>query len=161
MTQEIKLNLLNSLIQKLEEELNIHISQYEKAKFNSIDAPTRMESRYDSSGIEAAWLADGLSNKIEEKRTEILRLSNITLNTTPNKVTTGCIVEISKPGIDKNEYIFILPVAGGYLVKDNNYEVNTIKFNSPLGKCLINKTKGEIVSLDFLPEKEVTIVNIY
>jgi hypothetical protein len=163
MTSEIKITLLNTLIGELKEELNVQVSQYETAKFNSIDAPTRMESRYDTSGIESAWLADGLSKKIEEKREEILRLESIvsSLEKVSDRVTVGCIVEISKPGTDKKECYFILPVAGGYLVKHDEYEVNTIKFNSPLGKCLINRGKGEKVRADFLAEKELRIVNIF
>jgi hypothetical protein len=134
--------LLHNLLDILKKELDFLVAQYESAKFNSIDAPHRMESRYDTSGIEAAWLSDGLAGKIQEKRKLITQISGFSLEAVnvSNKVIPGCIVEAVEKNTGAKTMYFLLPFnSGGYTLNADGTEIIIVGIGSPIGKKMLLK----------------------
>jgi hypothetical protein len=145
-----KIFLLNTLLDILSRELNTLIVQYESTKFDSIDAPHRMESRYDTSGVEAAWLADGLAKRIQEKRKLITQISNFSLDSVKilDKVVPGCIVETSGINSKSKKYYFLLPFSsGGYTLNSDGAEIVVIGIGSPIGRKMLLKQVNDTFTI--------------
>jgi hypothetical protein len=141
--------LLENLLDILNKELTTSVAQYESSKFNSIDAPHRMESRYDTSGIEAAWLTDGLAGKIQEKRKLIAQVTNFSHNAVKitNKVAPGSVVEAVEKNTGTKHLYFLLPFStGGYVLNHDGAEITIVGIGSPIGKQMLSKQLNDTFS---------------
>ena len=133
--------LLAEIIRQLEDEIKKLRESFEEAKLTSIEAPGRMQSRYDTMGVEAAWVADGLAKSLEEKVEGVYRLKNFKLPENPEKVSLGCIVGIGREDAGVENLYFILPACGGMnMVIDNNAIVQTVMPQAPVARALIGKS---------------------
>jgi transcription elongation GreA/GreB family factor len=145
-----KVFLLENLIGILRNELDSLTAQYESAKLNSIDAPHRMESRYDTSGIEAAWLSDGLANRIQEKKKLIAQTSSFALDNikVTDKVVPGCIVELTEKSSGVKNNYFLLPFnSGGYVLNYGGREIIIVGIGSPIGKKMLLKKINDVITV--------------
>jgi hypothetical protein len=142
--------LLENLTGILKNELNSLTAQYESAKLNSIDAPHRMESRYDTSGIEAAWLSDGLANKIQAKKKLIAQVSGFLLDNVKvsDKVVPGCVVELTEKSTGVKNNYFLLPFnSGGYVLNYDGMEIIIVGIGSPIGKKILLKKINDVIAV--------------
>src|SRR5205085_6523285 len=145
MTAEINIDkaaLLAEIVHKLEEEIKKLRESFEEAKLTSIEAPGRMQSRYDTMGVEAAWVADGLAKSLEEKVEGVYRLKNFKLREEPERASIGCLVGTGpEDGSIENLY-FILPACGGISipVDGNGLTVQTVMPQAPVARALIGKS---------------------
>src|SRR5437588_11599445 len=105
--------MLGEIVTRLETEIKKLRESFEEAKLTSIEAPGRMQSRYDTMGVEAAWVADGLAKSIEEKAEGTYRLKNVRLPDSPERVSIGCIVGIGPEGSAIENLYFFLTACGG------------------------------------------------
>jgi hypothetical protein len=144
-----KTALLQEIIQKLETEIQALRGSFKEAKLTSIEAPGRMQSRYDTMGVEAAWVADGLAKSIEEKVEGTYRLKNINLPDSPERVSLGCVVGIGPDGGDIENVYFILPACGGMIITIPNSDltVQTVMLQAPVARALIGKSIDDEVAV--------------
>ncbi len=138
-----KANLLLQLIEKLKTDLENQQKSFESARQASIEAPGRMESRYDTMGIESAWVADGLSKSLDEKKSFIARLEAFRFNDPTDCVSVGSIVVLSSASSPTLEYFFILPVASGYKLREDKETIVTITKQSFVNESMDSLTNGE------------------
>ena len=61
-----KIHLIEKLTTMLKASIEGQQKSFESARQASVDAPGRMQSRYDTTGIESAWVADGLAMALRE-----------------------------------------------------------------------------------------------
>jgi hypothetical protein len=138
--------LLGEIIRKLEAEIKKLRESFEEAKLTSIEAPGRMQSRYDTMGVEAAWVADGLAKSLEEKVEGTYKLKNFTLPENPEKVSLGCVVGIGPEDGGVVNLYFILPACGGISITvDNNMIIQTVMPQAPVARALIGKSLDDEV----------------
>lgn len=161
MTEIIEINkvaLLSEIISKLEGEIKKLRESFEEAKLTSIEAPGRMQSRYDTMGVEAAWVADGLAKSLEEKVEGVYRLKNLRLPENPEKVSLGCVVGIGPNENGVENLYFILPACGGISITvKNNLVVQTVMPQAPVARALIGKSLDDEVSVRRNREEPDTI----
>ena len=76
------------------------------------------ETQYDTLAIEQSYLAEGQSRRVDEIKFAIKRLQSIPLEAleTKLKVNVGAVIQLEKD-IDKQQWFFLAPVAGGYRCK--------------------------------------------
>jgi len=152
---EIKKRIVKVLRNKLEENLAIAGRQFERTRQDVIEAPGRMQSRYDSSKQESGYLADSWQNRIRQLKLAIITLKELKINDAPQEeITIGALVETEK------DLYFVLPVGGGEKIKDGqlNKEVIIVTPTSPIGKSLLNKTAGDCI---LLGPKKLTIISVF
>ena len=152
-----KKELLSCLILLIKDDIEKQRRSYESARNASIDAPGRMQSRYDTIGVESAWVADGLAKALNEKEMFINRLANFRLDEVGDKVSLGSIIGISTEGTSLLEYYFMLPVAGGYKLQVGDKTIITLTPITPLGKTLIGKQVGDEIDIKFPKERTIVI----
>ncbi|MCU1265693.1 MAG: hypothetical protein JWM21_2011 [Acidobacteria bacterium] len=144
-----KTALLEGIIRTLEEEIKTLRASFDEAKLTSIEAPGRMQSRYDTMGVEAAWVADGLAKSIEEKAEGTYRLKNVRLPDSPERVSIGCIVGIGPEGSAIENLYFILPACGGMSIPidNSNLTLQTVMLQAPVARALIGKSLDDEVNV--------------
>ena len=152
-----KNKIIERLIAKIKADIEKQKKSYKAAKHASIDSPGRMQSRYDTMGVESAWVADGLAKALDEKKSYVARLETFPFNESSDRICLGSIVGISSNESPALEYFFILPVASGYELQENDLKITTLTPETPLGKILIGKEVGEEIEIHF-PEIRTIII---
>ena len=97
------------------------------------------ENKYDTLGLEAAYLAHGQSKRVlecQEELDEFKKLSSVAL-ALDQAICTGSIVILSFG--KENKSVFIGPGAAGLKVQIHDTELVVITPSAPLGKLLIGK----------------------
>jgi transcription elongation GreA/GreB family factor len=104
---------------------------------------SRAESKYDTRGLEAAYLAGGQARQAKEIMASIeLYESLATRSFAPNEpVDLTALVELSADGAPS--LYFIGPKNGGLEIMLERREITVITPSSPLGRSLMGKTAGQ------------------
>jgi len=136
-----------ALIQKIVKRLGVELSVYFRAAQNSRAEATheqsRAESKYDTRGLEASYLAYGQSRQAAELETAIAEFEKLDVRkfAAGDAVGVGALVELEAGG--ETAYYFIGPRAGGTEVVQDKKEVLVITPQSPLGAQLMEKKAGD------------------
>ncbi len=139
--------LIKKIIERLTAELAVY---YRAAQFSRAEATheqNKAESKYDTRGLEASYLARGQSKQAAELETaiETYRELKVRAFAPGEPIQTGAVVEVEQDG-DTNAY-FIGPCAGGTEVIQDKREVLVITLQSPLGEQLKGKKAGDRLKL--------------
>lgn len=133
--------------------------QFDRTRQDVIEAPGRMQSRYDSSKQESGYLADALLKRLARLRSELTMIGSIKINKTcAGIIEAGSLVVIIEE--EKRRFFMILLGAGGTIVKSTilNCAVTIITPVSPIGKTLMNAAKGDLVIFD---QREMTVDSVF
>lgn len=152
--------LLDQLIDILKKNIEIQRKSFESARQTSLEAPGRMQSRYDTMGIESAWVADGLAKSLIEKEKSVTQLESFKFGDTVNRVCLGSVVGISSGESLSKEYFFILPTASGYQLCENVITITTLTPTTPVGKALIGKQIGEDIEIQIPRHRTIVIEDL-
>lgn len=110
------------------------------------------ETQYDTLAIEQSYLAEGQSRRVDEIRYAIKRLQSIPLAALQEKpqISIGSVVQLEKD-IDKQQWFFLAPAAGGYRCKlalqSNTINIVVITPQSPIGAAMIGKVLDDEISI--------------
>jgi transcription elongation GreA/GreB family factor len=110
------------------------------------------ETQYDTLAIEQSYLAEGQSRRVDEIRYAIKRLQNIPLAALQKKlqINIGSVVQLGKD-IDKQQWFFLAPAAGGYRCKlalqSNAINIVVITPQSPVGAAMMGKVLDDEISI--------------
>jgi len=139
--------LIKKIIARLTAELEVY---YRAAQFSRAEATheqNKAESKYDTRGLEASYLARGQSKQAAELETAIETYQEMKLRkfAAGEAIHNGALVELEQDG-DCNAF-FIGPCAGGTEVVQDKREVMVITLQSPLGEQLKGKKAGNRIRL--------------
>lgn len=152
-----KTHLKERLITMIKADIEKQRQSFESARQASIDAPGRMQSRYDTTGIESAWVADGLARALREKESNLKCLEAFQYTETATYAKIGSIVKLLPSDSPDHEYFFILPVLSGCELHENGTTITTISQETPLGRALIGKKVGEKIEVNFPMRRIITV----
>ncbi len=136
-----KSHVIQALINELQHSLSRMKAANAQAKENATDSESRAETKWDTSGLEASYLARGYAKQFEDtvKQLEILR--NLELASLPaDQVALGSLVQVQTG--DYRDWLFVLPCCGGMEVNMEGTDVTIITPESPLANQLMQKTVG-------------------
>ena len=151
-----KTKLLEAVLQIVEAEIEHLQTGLAHAKHAKLEAPGRMQSRYDTMGIEAGWVADGLNKTLGEKQESLRLLTRFQFPAETKRVGLGSLVGIgSRNGLPQDFY-FVLPGAGGTSITLENNEINIITPQAPIARKISGKMLGNEIILD--PQKRESLV---
>jgi transcription elongation GreA/GreB family factor len=135
------------LLKRIIAELTRSLGVLEKAARASHEEAThessRAESKYDTRGLEAAYLAGGQARQTKEILDAIALYESLTLKkfAAGDPIDLTALVELEVDGA--RSWFFIGPKSGGLEIEHQGEEIIVITPQSPLGQNLIGKKAGQ------------------
>jgi len=136
-----KIDVLNLIIDKLNADLAIAKAALAASHEAATHSESKAENKYDTRGLEAAYLADGQRRRVHEIETALASYRNLAVRSHANEaITLGALVLLESPG--QGRCVFLGPDAAGLTVTVENQEVLVISPRSPLGRALLGSREG-------------------
>jgi transcription elongation GreA/GreB family factor len=143
-----KQELMQAIIAQLVGELETFAKAARAAHAEATHEQSKAESKYDTRGLEAAYLARGQSRQAAELEQAIAKLRTLPLREfgADEETDIGAVIELHAK--KEKSFYFLLPSAGGTEVAHNGDEILVITPESPLGQQLVGKKKGDRFQLE-------------
>jgi len=138
-----KAQLVKKIIASLTDNLGILEKAARASHEEATHESSKAESKYDTRGLEAAYLAGGQARQAKEILDSIKIYESLPLrNFAPGEsIASTALVELDTDGA-RSTY-FIGPRNGGLEVRHHGKEIMVITPQSPLGQNLMDKTAGQ------------------
>lgn len=135
--------LIKKITAKLTNELGIYFRAAQFSRAEATHESSKAESKYDTRGLEASYLARGQSRQAAELEAAIAEFEKLPVKKfgADDLIGLGALVELENGG--ENLFYFIGPRAGGTEVLHDKKEILVITPQSPLGEQLLGKKSGE------------------
>lgn len=135
----MKTKIVNELIKIVNKELVDAKQAVASAKNLAQSEDFKSESKWDTRGIEAGYLAGAQEKRVKELEIELTNLQNLNIED-KESIIPGCLVTT-----EEKKY-FLTVSTGGHKIHIGNELITVISMNSPIGKKLIDE---EIEFIDF------------
>jgi len=135
--------LIEKIIAKLTSELAVYFRAAQASRAEATHEQSKAESKYDTRGLEASYLARGQSKQAMELETSIAEFQKMEVRkfAAGEAIGVGALVELQTT--EETSFYFIGPRAGGTEVVQDKKEVLVITPQSPLGAQLMEKKAGD------------------
>ncbi len=141
--------LIKKVIAKLTEELQVYFRAAQFSRAEATHESSKAESKYDTRGLEASYLARGQSRQAAELEAAIAEFEKLDARPFADgeAISIGALVELEHGG--ESSLYFLGPRAGGTEVLHDKKEILVITPQSPLGEQLMGKKSGDQPQLTF------------
>ncbi|HZM04719.1 MAG TPA: hypothetical protein VFC44_17065 [Candidatus Saccharimonadales bacterium] len=138
-----KARIIAQIVASLSESLAVLEKAARASHAEATHESSKAESKYDTRGLEAAYLAGGQARQVKEILDSIKLYQALPLkNFAPGEpVDLGSLVELDAGGA--RSLYFIGPKNGGLEIKCQRQEITVITPPSPLGQNLMGKQAGQ------------------
>ena len=131
-----------AIIQVLRDEIGVEINRLKaankEASAEATDSESRAESKWDTHGLEASYLARGYANQFNSMNEQARILSDLSPASFAGKpIATGALVQCDFDG--SISWVFLLPCCGGTDLVFDGQEVTVVTPESPLAAALKGK----------------------
>jgi transcription elongation GreA/GreB family factor len=135
--------LIKKIIAKLTDELGIYFRAAQFSRAEATHESSKAESKYDTRGLEASYLARGQSRQAAELEAAIAEFEKLNVRKFADgeAIGIGALVELENGG--EKLFYFLGPRAGGTEVLYDKKEILVITPQSPLGEQLLGKKSGD------------------
>jgi len=135
--------LIQKIISKLMSELEVYFRAAQASRAEATHEQSKAESKYDTRGLEASYLAHGQSKQAAELEAAIADFGKLDARkfAAGEPIGVGALLELEVAG--ENAFYFIGPRAGGTEVVQDKQEICVITPQSPLGEQLLEKKQGD------------------
>lgn len=134
--------LLKQIVIRLGENLEVLERAARAAHTEATHESSRAESKYDTRGLEAAYLAGGQARQAREIMDSIKLYQSFTLRDFAPGDTIDLSAVVKLKTRDATALYFVGPKNGGLEVDYNGDEITVVTPHSPLGQNLIGKKSG-------------------
>ena len=134
------------IIEKLQADLVVAKSALQASHEAATHSESKAENKYDTRGLEAAYLADGQRRRVHEIEVALSDFRNLPVRAHVNEaITLGALIELD--GDNGCRWVFLGPDAGGVQILIDNASVLLISARSPLGHALLGLFEGDDVKI--------------
>ncbi len=140
-----KAKILKALLAELDEELRRLLAANERASAGATNSESKAETKWDTCGLEASYLARGHAEQFKTLAAEVHNLRGfVAPDYTDHPIGVGALVEVDLGG--EAMLFFLLHCGGGIDLMIDGREVTVITPESPVGAALIDKQQGDSFS---------------
>ena len=138
-----KTQLLRQIVARLSENLGILEKAARASHAEATHESSKAENKYDTRGLEAAYLAGGQARQAKEILDSIKMYESLVAKdfAADEPIDLTALVELDSSG--SRSWYFIGPKSGGLEVELQGKEITVITPQSPLGQNLMEKTAGQ------------------
>jgi len=129
--------IVNKILENIEKELEVLIIAANNAHLAAIDDQSVAETQYDTLAIEASYLAEGQSRRVQALKNAIATIKSLVLKESV-RVIIGSLVQLSADESSKH-WFFISPVGAGFRCQVTQQNITVITPQSPMGIALLGK----------------------
>ena len=147
-----KIQLHQQLMVHLQKNLNNAKAAAQRAHETATSEENIAENKYDTLALEAAYLAQGQSQRVTQCQADLDTCINLPLRKS-NIGELGALVVL----VDDNEqakYLLICPVAGGVKLQWDEQSVLVVTPQSPMGTALLNQQVDAQISITVADKKQ-------
>ncbi|MBF0276752.1 MAG: GreA/GreB family elongation factor [SAR324 cluster bacterium] len=157
-----KNRVLNLIIEKLSEDLDLLVNAAKKAHEVSTDQENLPDNKYDTLSLESSYIAQGQANRALEIKRELDCYQNLSLKNFAQDSDIFLTALVVLEADDQSQRtIFLGPQSGGLKVEVQGEEIVVITPNSPLGRKILGKRVGEVVEIEVNgTKKEFEIIEL-
>lgn len=139
----MKEEILKELIERARSELSLLEASAKASKDLATDQEFRAESKYDTRALEASYLASAEAKRVEELKLEIQILEEVEVDASKKlqEISIGALVELLHQG--QKRFYFLIPTAGGTVIKVNEQAIMVVSVFSPIGDALLGLKQGD------------------
>ena len=139
-----KAEFIQRIIASLENDLAVAKTVLAATHEAATHAESRAENKYDTRGLEAAYLADGQRRRLHEIEQALMSYKNFKVQAC-DSIRLGALIEVCSD--DASRWLYLGPDAAGLKVDFVGQKILVISPQSPLGALLIGKEEGDEVVL--------------
>jgi transcription elongation GreA/GreB family factor len=135
--------LVKKIVAALSEELERFAKAARASHAEATDPQSKAEHKYDTRGLEAAYLAGGQARKVAEIEEAIEQFQKLKLMEfgPGNMIDLGALIEVEMRG--GTNWFFLGPKSGGLELMHEKKEITVITPQSPIGEQLFEKKQGD------------------
>ncbi len=143
-----KLLLIKQILCTLETVHQNAITATERAQDTATNKNNVAENKYDTLGLEAAYLAHGQAQRVAECQMDLSAYKTLVATDFDDQapIAIGTLIQL-KDENDLLQYFFLGPAAGGLKFSFQQEEIMLITPSAPLGKALLGSFVEEEVAL--------------
>ena len=140
--------IIKKIIAQLTGELQVYFRAAQFSRAEATHESSKAESKYDTRGLEASYLARGQSKQAAELEAAIAEYQKLGVKkfAAGDAINIGALVELEHGG--ENLFYFIGPRAGGTEILHDKKEILVITPQSPLGEQLLGRKAGDCPQLN-------------
>ena len=142
-----KTAIRDAILAQLRAELALQAGAAQMARDEAISEESRAESKYDTHGQEAAYLAEGQAKLAGEIETSLALYAGLPLPAfAPDSVIAlGAVIELATRS--RSSWYFLGPRAGGLELCVAGRDILVLTPQSPLGRQFLGKRVGDTVQM--------------
>ena len=141
-----KVQLIRLITERLNQDLALFLNAAKTAHEAAIDEENQPDNKYDTTALEASYVAQGQANRAQDLRRSIETYRQLSPPSDSNTIRLASLITIEdESGCQKK--VFIGPMEGGLRITTGSGDVMVITPASPLGKALIGRTVGDSVQI--------------
>jgi hypothetical protein len=139
--------MIRKIIANLNEDMALSIKAARTAHEEATHEESKAEDKYDTRGLEAAYLAGGQARQAAEIEKAIVAYESLTLQKfgVKDPIDLTALVELESDG--ERSFYFLGPASGGLEFIHDGKQVLVITPHAPLGQNLIGKKQGDKVKM--------------
>ncbi|MGS0535674.1 transcription elongation factor GreAB [Pseudoalteromonas sp. SaAl2] len=115
------------------------------------------ENKYDTLGLEAAYLAQGQAERVNDCHLSMIEFEKVFKESASTKVSIGSLVCVSDED-ENTKWYFIGPLSGGLSVTIKEQLIYVLTPHSPLGSLLMNKQKEDELSFTIADKTQLLFI---
>ncbi len=141
-SESIKCHALDALETVLKSKWQTAHDAFEASKAGATSGEVKQESKYDTRGLEASYLAHGLANAVTEYEAALADLNTCRLAPMTSTISIGSLIHCTtKTG--HPVYFLLSKSGGGIEAPFQESDVTIITPTAPLAKALLGKSSGD------------------
>jgi hypothetical protein len=143
-----KADIIQLIVEQLTHDLAVQFKAAITAHEASTDSENIPDNKYETLALEASYVAQGQANRAQDIKRALESYKQLTLLNFDEGSPIRLTALVTLAGDDAaTRTVFIGPLEGGMKVIDHLAEIVVITPASPLGRSLIGKTVGDLVSI--------------
>jgi len=144
-----KADLIRQITTQLQRELDTLLSASEQAHRSATHSESKAENKYDTRGLEAAYLAHGLSLRAQELQAAVAafgqwQVPEFDMDT---PIALGALVTL-EDDCGEQKRVLLAAHGGGLKGRTDDGEVRVVTPKAPLGKALLGREWGDEVAVE-------------